>query len=176
MSLQHTRLSFLFWFLVHLTKLQLVLYCLQRKMERRGPLLTVSLIHEYLAELLFGHVVNYEFDRNVQIVTVLIASAKTAWWFRKGLSWSGGNGNGDSKKKKKNLMLFNVTFSEISPDFLYKIVPASLTVGPLPCLNFLHHTYHHPWEVTLFALCAVVSLEKMGSLGSGAQFCLLLHP
>lgn len=47
-------------------------------MERRGPLLTVSLIHEYLAELLFGHVVNYEFDRNVQIVTVLIASAKTA--------------------------------------------------------------------------------------------------
>ena len=47
-------------------------------MERRGPFLTFSLIHEYLAKLLFGHVVNYKFDRNVQIVTVLIVSAKTA--------------------------------------------------------------------------------------------------
>ena len=80
------------------------------------------------------------------------------------------------KKKKKNLMLFNVTFSEIFLDFLYKIVPASLTLGPLPCINFLHHTYHHPWGVILFVLHAVVPLEKMGSLGSGAQFCSLLHP
>ena len=83
---------------------------------------------------------------------------------------------GTQKKKKKQLMFFNVTFSEISPDFLCKIVPGSLTRGPLPCLNSLHHTYHHPWGVTLFGLCPVVPLEKMGSLGSGAQFCFLLHP
>lgn len=77
---------------------------------------------------------------------------------------------------QKNIMLFDVTFSETFPDLLYKIAPASLTLGPLLCLIFLHSTYHHLRGDTLFGLCAVVPLEKMGSLGSGALFCPLLHP
>ena len=61
-------------------------------------------------------------------------------------------------------MLFNVTFSEISPDFLYKIVPASLTRGPLPCLNSLHHTYHHHGELHSLVCVLLFPLRRWAPL------------